>query len=179
MLPQTRDEGAELRAELEQLERARGASFMRGASASAQKAAELTDRLGERLGELTRDFQARSVAQSRQDPEYFVKTLRLQGWFVDNLERRVAACRERMAGVHEAVASDHPDQSEPPAYARNGSFGGFVGGGGGGGSGVPDAWLDTQPTAHNDAPPGGYHRGYGGGEASLPRDNELDDFFDD
>ena len=207
-LDATRDEGSQLRAELEQGARARGASFMRGASSAAQRAAELTDRLGERLGELTRDFQARAMAQSRQDPEYYMKTLRLQGWFVDNVERRVAACRERMAGVYEAVAADHPDQFEPgppgggpPAsYAHNGSFGGVVGGGGGGGgSGVPDSWLGDglasawsaascapaasvapPPPPGYDPPPSGYHRGYGGGGAasSMPRD-ELDDFFDD
>ena len=127
---------AQLRQALAEQERARHTSFMRGTSAACQAAAAISDWLAERLGELTRDFQARAMQQSRQDPEYFMKSLRLQGWFVDNLERQLNSSRERMAGVYAAVAADHtdrlfpePDDSSEAEPARGG--------------GVQDAWSES------------------------------------
>ena len=109
---------------------------MRGATAASQAAA-ISDWLAERLGELTRDFQARAMQQSRQDPDYFMKSLRLQGWFVDNLERQLNGSRERMAGVYGAVVADHtaglfpePDDSSEAEPARDRS-------------GVQDAWSES------------------------------------
>ena len=48
-LAETRHEGAQLRQALAEQERARHASFMRGASAASQAATGITDWLGERL----------------------------------------------------------------------------------------------------------------------------------
>jgi hypothetical protein len=110
---------------------------MRGATAASLAAAAISDWLAERLGELTRDFQARAMQQSRQDPDYFMKSLRLQGWFVDNLERQLNGSRERMAGVYGAVVADHtaglfpePDDSSEAEPARDRS-------------GVQDAWSES------------------------------------
>ena len=73
------------------------------------------------------------MQQSRQDPDYFMKSLRLQGWFVDNLERQLNASRERMAGVFSAVVADHtegllPDDGSEDDLARDGH--------------VQDAWSE-------------------------------------
>ena len=73
------------------------------------------------------------MQQSRQDPDYFMKSLRLQGWFVDNLERQLNASRERMAGVLSAVVADHtegrlPDDGSEADLARDGH--------------VQDAWSE-------------------------------------
>ena len=109
MVPDCSDDCSQALAEQE---RARHAAFMRGTSAASQAAAGVSDWLAERLGGLTRDFQARAMQQLRQDPEYFMKSLRLQGWFVDNLECELNTSRERVAGLCEAVLAEHPSESE-------------------------------------------------------------------
>ena len=109
-----------------------------------------------------------------QDPDYFMKSLRLQGWFVDNLERRVAACRERVAGIYDAVAAEHAERAEsvPAMYAAPG-YSEFGGGGGGGGGepwdgGLRPAWSELPPSSS-----AGTGAAWPEGAAA-----ELDDFFD-
>ena len=75
--------------------------------------AGLSDTLIERVRELIRDFQGKTVALSRTDADYFMKLLRLQAWFLENLERRLGVGREKMLGVYEDVLQSHA----PPARA--------------------------------------------------------------
>ena len=102
----------------------------------SQAAAAISDWLAERLGELTRDFQASAMQQSRQDPDFFMKSLRLQGWFVDNLERQLNSSRERMAGVYAAVVADHPDGLSPEPDDSSEAEPAR-------GGGVQDAWSES------------------------------------
>ena len=91
----------------------------RGAAAAVERAVGLSDTLIERVRELIRDFQGKTVALSRTDADYFMKLLRLQAWFLENLERRLGVGREKMLGVYEDVLQSHAPPARAAAAARS------------------------------------------------------------
>lgn len=70
-----------------------GARFADGAASASQKAAGMVDVLTDKVGVLVRDFQQKTVELPRDDPDVFIKLVRVQGWFLENLERRLNAAR--------------------------------------------------------------------------------------
>lgn len=89
---------------------AAGARFSDGAASASRKAAEMVDVLSDKLGALVRDFQQKTVELPRDDPDVFIKLVRVQGWFLENLERRLNAARcaaRAQLGSHGAT-SDAP-----------------------------------------------------------------------
>ena len=91
-LMHTKAEADELRRELADADAHQHAALGRGAAAAVERAVGLSDTLIERVRELIRDFQGKTVALSRTDADYFMKLLRLQAWF---LERPRAPPRRR------------------------------------------------------------------------------------
>jgi len=94
----------ELRLELAQLTATGHTAYSLGAAAAAAAAVTESDQLAARLHELMRDFTTKTMALSRSDGDLLRKVLRLQSWFLEAVERRVVAGRERFATVHEAAA---------------------------------------------------------------------------
>ena len=68
-------------------------SYADGAAGTSRKAAEMVDVLSDKVGALVRDFQQKTLEISRDDPDFFVRLVRVQGWFLEGLERRINACR--------------------------------------------------------------------------------------
>lgn len=72
---------------------AEGARYVDGAAAASRKAAEMVDVLSDKVGVLVREFQQKTVALPRDDPDIFIRLVRVQGWFLENLERRLNAAK--------------------------------------------------------------------------------------
>ena len=118
-LMHTKAEADELRRELADADAHQHAALGRGAAAAVERAVGLSDTLIERVRELIRDFQGKTVALSRTDADYFMKLLRLQAWFLENLERRLGVGREKMLGVYEDVLQSHAPPARAAAAARS------------------------------------------------------------
>lgn len=63
------------------------------AAAAARTAADTVDVLADKVAALVRDFQHKSAGLARDDPDWLVSLLKLQGAFVDAVKRRVGVCR--------------------------------------------------------------------------------------
>ncbi|KAG8468404.1 hypothetical protein KFE25_013487 [Diacronema lutheri] len=78
---------------------AEGARYVDGAAAASRKAAEMVDVLSDKVGVLVREFQQKTVALPRDDPDIFIRLVRVQGWFLENLERRLNAAKDRIRNL--------------------------------------------------------------------------------
>ena len=57
-------------------------AYGQGASAAAANATEVSDRFAERVTELMREFQRKTLHVNRADPELHTRMLQLQSWFL-------------------------------------------------------------------------------------------------
>ena len=149
---QTRQNEALLQ-ELAEYELRFASAFGHGASSASAAATEVCDRFSERMTELMRDFQRKTLQFNRADPELYTRMIALQSWLLEGIERRVVQCREKMAGVHDSAVAAHAN-SQPMS-------GGGHGGGGSGGRQM-----------HGASP------GAGAGRAPVPLDEDDSDDFD-
>lgn len=76
----------------------------------------MSDRLAERLNELVRDFQRKTLHLNRADVDIYMRMLQLQSWFLESLDRRIVQSREKMANVRDATLASRPmrQQQRPP-----------------------------------------------------------------
>ena len=99
-------------------------AFGQGASAAASLGCEVSDRLAERLSELMREFQRKTLHLNRTDADLFMRMLQLQSSFLEGLDRRLTQSREKHGHVYETALTEHAAQSAPPpandASAANG-----------------------------------------------------------
>lgn len=166
-LQHQRRQNEQLLAELAEQELRFASAFGHGASTASSAAAEVCDRFSERLTELMRDFQRKTLQFNRTDPELYTRMLQLQSWLLEGIDRRLVQCREKIAGVYDATLSAH-EKSLPSAAARGGSertargqrgrSGGATVGGSGGSAGA------------------GTPRGGRAATSSQPEDDDSDDF---
>lgn len=70
-----------------------GAKYADGAASASRKAAEIVLVLSDKVGLLVRDFQQKTVEVPRDDADVFLKLVRVQGWFLECLERRINSAR--------------------------------------------------------------------------------------
>ena len=69
------------------------------------------------------DFQHKSTMLSQGEAQSFVGGMRAQSLFLENLERRLAVCRERMGGIYatamskSAVAAARTEPAPRPSVA--------------------------------------------------------------
>ena len=75
-----------------------GATYADGAASASRKAAEIVLLLSDKVGRLVRDFQQKTVEVPRDDADVFLKLVRVQGWFLEGLERRINTARCARAG---------------------------------------------------------------------------------
>lgn len=77
-----------------------GARFADGAASASRKAAEIVLILSDKVALLVRDFQQQTVEVPRDDADVFIKLVRVQGWFLECLQRRLntARCARAVGG---------------------------------------------------------------------------------
>lgn len=109
----------QLLAELAEQELRFASAFGHGASTASASAAEVCDRFSERLTELMRDFQRKTLQFNRTDAELYTKMLQLQSWLLEGIDRRLVQCREKMAGVYDATLSTHEKSLPTRRSARS------------------------------------------------------------
>mmetsp|Transcript_6770 Transcript_6770/g.16329 ORF Transcript_6770/g.16329 Transcript_6770/m.16329 type:complete len:547 (-) Transcript_6770:65-1705(-) len=97
-----------------------GARFADGAASASRMAAEMVDVLSDKVGLLVRDFQHKTVELPKDDPDIFIKLVRVQGWFLENLERRINTARERIRSLAFELQAEVADDADYDEAAHSG-----------------------------------------------------------
>jgi dsDNA-binding SOS-regulon protein len=100
-LRQQKQQNEALLAELAEVDLRAHSAFGEGVSAAAAGASEVCDRFSERVTELMREFQRKTLHINRADADLYMRMLQLQSWFLESLDRRIVQCREKMGSVYE------------------------------------------------------------------------------
>jgi len=109
-LLQQMQQNEQLLAELADVELRAHSAFGEGVLAASSSASELCDRFAERITELMREFQRKTLHINRTDADLYMRMLHLQSWFLESLDRRVVQCREKVGGVYEATLASRGHQ---------------------------------------------------------------------
>ena len=154
-----------LLSELAEYEMRYQGAFSHGASVAAASSAEVSDRFAERLTELMRDFQRKTLQLQRTDPDLYTKMIQLQSWLLEGIDRRTVQCREKLASVYDAVVAAHAPVTYAPAATRAAVSAPPVAPSASGGERAGGRALPT-------ASPGGFP----GRVGSVPEDDSSDEF---
>ena len=100
-LRQQKQQNEALLAELAEVDLRAHSAYGEGVSAAAAGASEVCDRFSERVTELMREFQRKTLHINRADADLYMRMLQLQSWFLESLDRRIVQCREKMGSVYE------------------------------------------------------------------------------
>lgn len=145
-----------LLAELAEVDLRAHSAYGEGVSAASATATDVSDRFAERLTELMREFQRKTLHINRSDADLYMRMLQLQSWFLESLDRRLVQCREKMAGVYEVTLAAKANQQQALVAADDLNKGPMPAGGMG--------MATTTPGRPASAPPYG---GFGGGDAGT------------